>query len=109
MPPRHFMVTYVHLNGLSYVPSSLPTALSGGLRKWLRSPLPVFRSACRMVSMLISLPPANGELWPGSGLTVPLGARLGDVSNPLTDAVTLVGGDVPGAADEVGDRRGEGD
>ena len=62
-----------------------------------------------MVSTLISLPIAKGELWPGKGLPVPLGARWGDVSKPLTDAVTLVGGEVPNAAEEVGDRIGEGD
>lgn len=98
-----------HLKGRSYVPSSLPTALAGALRKWLKSPLPVFRNACLIVSTLISLPMANGELCPGSGLPVPRGARFGDVSNPLTEAVTLVGGEVPNAAEEVGDRTGEGD
>jgi hypothetical protein len=107
--PRNLVVVGNHLNGLSYVPSSAPMALIGGLRKWLKSPLPVLRSACRMVSTLISLPAARGELCPGSGLPAPLGPRLGEVSNPLTDAVTLVGGDVPGAAEDVGERRGEGE
>jgi hypothetical protein len=62
-----------------------------------------------MVSMLISLPKARGELWPGIGLPVPLGPLFGDPSIPLVDAVTLVGGEVPNAAEDVGERIGDGD
>ncbi len=79
-----------YLKVLSIRPSSLAAGLIGALRKPLRSPLPVFLKACRMVSMLRSPVP-----------------RLGDAS--CIDGETLVGGEVPCAAEDTGDLIGEGD
>lgn len=51
-----------YLSGCSTIPSSPPTALIGWLLALLRSPLPVFLKACRIVS-IVSSPPVGGP-WP---------------------------------------------
>ena len=101
--------SFLHLNDFSGgLPSSLPTALNGWLLKPLKSPLPVFRKACLIVSMFSS-PPRGAEPPGGGGLPAPRVLRLGDVSRPLPEVETLVGGDVLRPCEDTGDRSGEGD
>ena len=101
--------SFVHLNGFSGgLPSSFPTALKGWLLNPLRSPLPVFRKACLMVSMFSS-PPRGADPPGGGGLPAPRTLRLGDASRPLPEVETLVGGDVLKPWEDTGDRSGEGE
>ena len=52
--------------------------------------------------------PHRGGLC-GKGLPGPGPLRLGEVSTPLDDGDTLVGGDVPNPWEETGERTGDGD
>lgn len=95
--------------------SSFPMLLETWLRTPLRSPLPVLLKACRMVSILSSLPnlgPKLGETGlcvVESGLPGSRPLRFGETSSPLTDVEILVGGEVLNPYDDVGERSGDGD
>lgn len=96
-------------NGRSTCESSMLTALNGcdGLLAPLRSPLPVLRSAWRIVST-ISSPPSGGLCVPCEvGLP---GIRAAfEMSMPLTEGAPLVGGDGPNPCEDAGERIGDGD
>jgi hypothetical protein len=64
-----------------------------------------------MVSIFNSPPPLSGGLCAGGGteLPDPLWPLAGEVSIPLKEGDTLLGGDVPCPGDESGERMGDGD
>ncbi|KFL60926.1 uncharacterized protein TERG_11874 [Trichophyton rubrum CBS 118892] len=91
---------------------SLAAALKEGfLREPPRSPLPVRRRACLMVSTFRSLLSMADGLWgQGGGLRGTRAPRLGEESRHLgSPGETLVGGELPGPWEEMGERMGEGD
>jgi hypothetical protein len=61
--------------------------------------------------MFNSVPPLKGGLCAGGGteLPEPRWPLPGEVSKPLKDGETLLGGDVPCPGEESGERTGEGD
>lgn len=86
-----------------------------GLRAALKSPLPVFRKACRMVSTVISPPARLGDCVAAKLFGLPgkapiIGCCL-PTSTPFTEGAPEVGGDRPYSApcDDAGDRTGDGE
>ena len=85
------------------------------LRTPLRSPLPVLLRACRIVSILSSLPKLEPKLGERGLCVVECGLpgsrppRFGETSSPLKDVEILVGGEVLNPYDDVGERNGDGD
>src|SRR5699024_6358139 len=95
--------------------SSFPMLLETWLRTPLRSPLPVLLKACRIVSILSSLPNLEPKLGERglcvveSGLPGSRPPRFGETSSPLKDVELLVGGEVLKPYADVGERSGDGD